>query len=466
MKRRPSLLVGLLLAACASAPPVASAPSTLPTVPPTTPVTAPTPPAYQLQAPCPEAPPVDFSVLCDAARILATDYLEEVDPSGLAAAATLGVGEVTASAAPVDPPDSFRCTVPDAAFEAVCAAIAERASLASIADLAEGAVEGIFRYGLDPFSGYVPADLAARLAAHDAGRFDGIGVVAAALEGGVGEGTPCTPISERCRYLILTVLPATPAEEAGLSRGDAITAVDGLPLEGRSPSEVHALMEGDAGSEITLRLQRESRQLEVTLLRRAIEVLPVEWEAAGDILYVRLADFSQLGAQLLGRVLQTPEAEAASALILDLRDDPGGLVLSAVAVTSQFMPEGVAMRISDGTVEEAVPVIQGGLATRPELAVVVLVNRSSASAAEVVAAALQEAGRATVVGERTYGKDRVQQVYPVRGGAELWVTVARWSTAGGSSVGIYGVQPDVVVADQRSADRDPILEQALALVGS
>jgi carboxyl-terminal processing protease len=354
--------------------------------------------------------------------------------------------------------------VPDAAFEPVCAAIAERASQATITDLAEGAVEGIFRYGLDPFSGYVPADLAARLAAHDAGRFDTIGVVAAALEGGVSEGTPCTPISDRCRYLILTVLPATPAEEAGLSRGDAITAVDGVELEGRSPAEVHALMEGDAGSEITLRLQRESRQLEVTLLRRVIELVPVEWEAAGDILYVRLADFSQLGAQLLGRVLQTPEAQSAGALILDLRDNPGGLVLSAVAVTSQFIGEGVAMRVSDGSLEEGVPVIEGGLATRPELAVVVLVNRSSASAAEVVAAALQEAGRATVVGERTYGKDRVQQVYPVRGGAELWVTVARWTTAGGSSIGIYGVQPDVVVADQRTADHDHILERALTLV--
>ncbi len=151
-------------------------------------------------------------------------------------------------------------------------------------------------------------------------------------------------------------------------------------------------------------------------------------------------------------------------MILDMRDNPGGLVLAAQAIASQFLDSELVMIERGRDYEYPWEVIEGGLAN-PSMQLVVLVNRASASASEVVAAVLKEQGRATVVGESTFGKNLVQQVYSARDGGQLRITVARWETPGGQDIGITGLQPDIVVEPDVTGGSDRMLEESLSLLG-
>jgi carboxyl-terminal processing protease len=163
----------------------------------------------------------------------------------------------------------------------------------------------------------------------------------------------------------------------------------------------------------------------------------------------------------VGQILRTSEFETAQGLILDLRGNPGGLVLSAQAVASQFLRDGIVLveETRAGMIE--LPVIAGGLAN-PAMRVVVIVDGGTASAGEVVAAALQARDRAEVIGESTFGKNLVQEVFTAPGGGEFRITVARWTGPGGVDVGAVGLQPDIVVASPPGDDA--ILETALAML--
>jgi carboxyl-terminal processing protease len=190
----------------------------------------------------------------------------------------------------------------------------------------------------------------------------------------------------------------------------------------------------------------------------------VEYGMATDtIAYLRINDFSQEAAQAVGQVLSLPEIQAASGLVLDIRDNPGGLVMSARAVASQFLREGVVAveETRAGIIE--LPVIPGGLA--PEgMAIVAIVNAGTASAAEIVAAALQGHDRAQIVGERTFGKNLVQEVFDAPGGGEYRITAARWTGPGGIDVGTGGLSPDVTL-DETASGSDPALDLAISLLG-
>ena len=457
-------VIALLVGACGGA----ATPTTVETVADTSPpVTSPpvTQPSTVVEAAsCTGAPPRTWAILCQAVDLIDEVYVDEVAYPELVAAANLGIRSVAGSGQTDPPGEVFRCTIPDEAFTPICDTVVER--LRTDHDdpgiLVAGAVNGIFQYALDPFSAYVPPDFADQLDELGSGAVYDLGISVSAR---TTSGEPCSVISESCRLEIVSVFPITPAAAEGLVVGDVIVSIDGDDLAGLSADAATALLFGSAGVAVELRIQRETGSLTKTLVREDFRFDPIEFEmVTGSVAYLRLNTFSQQSAQLVGQVLQLSEVENARAMILDLRDNPGGLVLAAQAIASQFLESELVMVERGRDYEYPWEVIEGGLASS-SMQLVVLVNRASASASEVLAAVLKEQGRATVIGENTFGKNLVQQVYTARDGGQLRITVARWETPGGLDIGITGLEPDIVIEPDVIGGTDPILEEALSLLG-
>lgn len=458
--KRLGLLLGFV-AACGTAP----APSTTlpPALPTTTTTTAPTV-SYEV-SPCAQANPRDWSTLCQAYDLVVSHHVDLPEPSALSAAAAAGVRALEATGGPRPAVDGlFRCTLPHPTFEPVCAEISDRHQFDGIdVDvLVEAAVQGMFRFGLDPFSAYLSPDFADRLDALGSGQVFSLGLIVGARD---RDRAVCGPIGPGCDLVVLATFEFGAAERDGVVPGDAIVEIDGTGVEGLSEGEAVALLHGDAGSTTVVSVERRTGTTTKSLVHDDFRFDPVEFEMLSPtIAYLRLNDFSQQSAQLTGQVLQLPEVARASGMILDLRDNPGGLVLAAQAIASQFLDAGLVLVEETRSDRFEWPVIEGGLA-RSGMALVVLTNRGSASASEVVAAALQERGRATVIGEPTFGKNLVQQVFTARNGGEIRVTIARWTTPDGLDIGVRGLQPDIVVEVPPDSVDDPVLDRALAYLG-
>ena len=459
------LTAAMLIGGCGVAPTEAPATTTAGAVvaPMTTAVTVTIPVAAEFPVrSCGGAVPRDWTLLCQAAELIAAHHASEPDPVGLAAAALLGVE--SARFDPVTPPEVLgACTVPDAAFEVLCAPILEGAALGkgTVEERVEAAVQGLFRYGLDPFSSYIQPDFADRLDELGGGVIPTLGMAAAAR---FERGESCGPITTECRLRVTAVFPFGTADRGGLVAGDVIVAIDGVAVLGLSPDEAIALLYGPPGSAVELEVSRDGGLVQKSLVHEDIRFSPIEFEVLpASIVYIRLNEFSQASAQLLGRALDTTEARSSRGLILDLRANPGGLLLAAQAVASQFLETGTVLVEESRSERHEWPVIEGGLA--PDTPLVVLTSRDSASASEVVAAALQEAGRATVIGDRTFGKNAVQLVFRARNGGEFRITTSRWTTGEGLDVGSAGLTPDILIEERATGDDDPALLRAFGLLG-
>lgn len=457
--RAPLAALVLVVAACAV--PAADPAPTVPASTATT-TTATTPGPDLVVEECGEAPPVDFAVLCRSFEAIVTEYVDPIEPEALAAAAMLGLGGASSDAPVAEVPREIRCSVPHASFEQVCIELADRlvSDPVEIGHLVQAAAQGMFRYGLDPFSVYIPGSESG-VAPDTAGLVVELGLVVGARD---DTGAACGPIGGRCRFQAVSVFDFYAAHNEGIRVGDVILGIDGSPVEGLSGEEATALLHGNPGTSVELEVARGADVRTRTLVREDVRFTPTEFEMIGGIAYIRLNDFSQPSAQGLGEVLQLPNVESAQGLVLDLRDNPGGLVIAAQAVASQFLDGGSVLVETGRSWEVELPVVEGGLATTgPEM--VVLVNRGTASAAEVVAAVLQERDRAVVMGEPTFGKNLVQFVEPSRDGGEIRLTVARWSTPGGLDIGRRGLAPDLVIEVPPDTEGDPVLEEALARLG-
>lgn len=414
--------------------------------------------------PCTSSPPRDWSLLCRSVELLAEVYVDPLDPAELAAAAVLGVEQSDETDASDVVDDTFRCTVPDEAFERLCDAVLDRvrSGHADTGDLVEAGVSGMFRYALDPFSTYLAPDFSDQFGDLGSGVVYDLGMsVSARTEAG----DACGVIDGTCRLRVVNVFSGTPAASAGVLVDDVIGRVDGTPVIGLSASEATALLYGRPGVAIELEIERESGTLVKTMVREDFRFDPIEFEMLDPTLaYLRLNEFTQTSAQLVGQVLQVPEVQSADTMILDLRDNPGGLVLAVQAIASQFLDGGLVMVENGRDYRFDVEVIEGGLAS-PAMDLIVLVNRGSASASEVLAGVLKERDRATIVGEPTFGKNLVQQVFSSGNGGELRITVARWETPGGTDIGITGLDPDVLIQSDTTGESDPIFEAALEIAG-
>ncbi len=265
-----------------------------------------------------------------------------------------------------------------------------------------------------------------------------------------------------------------PAWNAGVRRNDLITHVDGESLEGSNLSEGVNRIRGDKGTTVTLTLVREgvAEPFDVEVVRDRIETPTIATERLGpngEIAYLQLTVFNEQAGTLVEQAVQRAQEEGAAAMILDLRGNTGGLLREAVKVASVFLEDQVVLyeRFSDGGEEVYRTTGESDLAA--DVPLVVLVNGGSASASEIVAGALQDAGRATLVGETTFGKGSVQLPHSLSDGSIMRVTVARWFTPDNRSIDGVGLAPDVLVElteEQRAAAEDPQLDRAVDLLSA
>jgi carboxyl-terminal processing protease len=255
-----------------------------------------------------------------------------------------------------------------------------------------------------------------------------------------------------------------------VKKGDVVIRVGDTPITPTMTTDaVLLLIRGEVGTQVTLTLKRAgvAEPVVVTITRQVIETPSVEWrvlEQDSTIGYIRIRLFTERTGRELERAIQELSGTSVSHLIVDIRDDPGGLLDAAVDVASQFLREGVVLyEDRRGEAEKFYSVKEGGQAL--DLPLVVLVNRGTASASEIVAGALQDGKRGPLIGERTFGKGSVQLVYDLSDQSSLHVTVARWLTPDRHRIDGQGLLPDIEVllseAD-RTAGADPQLERAIA----
>jgi carboxyl-terminal processing protease len=321
--------------------------------------------------------------------------------------------------------------------------------------LMQGAIRGMIGGLNDPNSSYMDPSEYEQANMPLAGSYEGIGAW----------------VDSEAEYLtIIAPMPDSPAERAGLRPGDMIIAIDGEDMTGIDPSLVVQRVLGPAGTTVMLTIVREGEAapIDVEVERAHIDLPNVHSEMLEDrVGYIRLFTFGASTQPELRQALDELLADDPVGLVLDLRGNGGGYLTTALDIASEFIGDGVIMieRYGDGR-EEVFEAEPGGLAT--ELPLVVLIDGGSASASEIVAGALQDRGRATLVGETSFGKGSVQEWIPLAGDAgAIRVTVARWLTPNGRQIEEVGLTPDVVVAiteEDFQADRDPQLERAVEVL--
>jgi carboxyl-terminal processing protease len=386
-----------------------------------------------------------------------------VQPSGSASS--------TPEATPIV--ETLSCAQPSEAFAVLCETYAqikdEYVDDVSDEQLVDGAVRGMVEYGLeDPYSGYLSPDQYGSALDDLSGRFSGIGAeVGMENVDNPDDLAACTVVTAACAIVIVAPLDGSPAEEAGLRPGDRILAVDGTSTAGESVSSLVFVVRGEAGTDVTLTIDRDGEQRDVTVTRAVIDLQEVRSDLLdGTVGYLRLTSFTDRAPGLFRDALSGLIGDGATSFVLDLRGNPGGYIVAAQRIGSEFVPAGELLFTveSDGNVQRWES--EDGL-LQDDTPLVVLVDAGSASASEILAAALQEHDRATIVGQPTFGKNTVQIWNDLPNGGGLRLTTDRWFTPDHNSVHPDGVQPDVVVApadDPTSAD-DPQLERAIAILG-
>lgn len=251
---------------------------------------------------------------------------------------------------------------------------------------------------------------------------------------------------------VLKVIPQGPAATSGVQRGDVIVAADGKPLRGRDLDEATSLITGPAGSPVVLELQRQGVQTaEVTVMRASVQLRSVEdvqlLDPSNGVGYLKLDTFAQNSASEMEAALWQLHQQGMRSLVVDLRGDPGGLLTTAIDVAGLFVKEGTIVS-TRGRTESDNSVSTASRAQVWKVPLVVLVDENSASASEILAAAIQENGRGVIVGRRTYGKGTVQTLFPLNSvNAGLRLTTARFFSPNGRAMAGEGVEPDVAVAN-------------------
>jgi carboxyl-terminal processing protease len=320
--------------------------------------------------------------------------------------------------------------------------------------LAWGAIRGAIGTLDDPYTTFLEPQPRRREKEELSGRFGGIGAYVSKAEDG---------------SIILEPMPGLPAERAGVQKGDAILQVDATAITAETTvDDVVTLLRGDVGTMVQLTLRRagQDEPVVVDIKREEIPSPSVEWrmlEDAADIGYVRITIFSDRTGRELEDALKELKSQGMAKLVLDLRGNGGGLLGAAIDVGSQFLADGVILyEVRKGEPDTAETARRGGEFVSGPM--VVLANGSTASASEIVTGALQDRGRATFVGEKTYGKGSVQSVFDLSDGSSVHVTSAQWLTPNRHQITGVGLTPDIqvdITDDDRSQGLDPQLQRAV-----
>ncbi len=321
-----------------------------------------------------------------------------------------------------------------------------------------GAISGLVNSLDDPYSVFFPPREAEYFESEIRGNFEGVG-----MEIGV-------------RDKILTViapLKGTPAQRAGVLAGDKVIKIDETPTPGLTIDESVDLIRGERGTPVLLTIIREGNDeaIEIEVIRDTIDIPTIETEARDDgVFVVTLYSFSANSPYLFKDALRKFVESGQDKLILDLRNNPGGYMEAAIDMASWFLPAGkVVVRETsrDGAEKEKAFRSKGYNIFNENLKFVILINQGSASASEILAGALSEYGKATLVGEKSFGKGSVQELIPITDKTSLKITIARWLTPNGISISKNGLDPDVEVEFTREdfdAKKDPQLEKAIEIL--
>jgi carboxyl-terminal processing protease len=268
---------------------------------------------------------------------------------------------------------------------------------------------------------------------------------------------------------VMTVYDGSPAAKGGLEPGDVVVAVNGRSIAGASSEASTARIKGPAGTSVTLTVKSGKGEREVNLERAQVDIPVVEssMERRGDrkVGHVHLAGFTSGAHGEVGAAVKKLLRDGADGIVLDLRDNGGGLLNEAVLISSIFIPEGKVVSTKGRSRPERVYEATGG-AIPASVPVAVLVNRQSASASEIVTGALQDRGRAEVVGERTFGKGVFQEIRRLSNGGALDITVGEYFTPDGRNLGGKGIEPDVKAQDDPDTKRDEALQTALEVIAA
>ncbi len=307
-------------------------------------------------------------------------------------------------------------------------------------ELIEAAISGMLQ-SLDPHSSYLPPQDAEAMRVQTRGEFGGLGIEVTQEEGFVK---------------VVSPIDGTPADEAGIEAGDFVTHVDGESVLGLSLDQAVEMMRGPVGSEIVITVVREGEDepFDVSIIRDTIKLTAVRARTEGKTAVLRVTTFNDqtfpnLKSGLDEQIEAAGGVDNVNGIVLDLRNNPGGLLTQAIKVSDAFLESGEIVSTrgrnpEDGERFNATP---GDLAEG--LPIVVLINGGSASASEIVAGALQDHRRAIVVGTKSFGKGSVQTVMPLRGSGAMRLTTARYYTPSGRSIQALGVSPDIVVEQPR-----------------
>lgn len=323
--------------------------------------------------------------------------------------------------------------------------------------LSQGAIEGMIKALDDPYSAYFDAEQYELSQYSLQGSFGGVGIeVTVGEEGGL---------------VVVAPIVGTPAQKAGIMPGDKILAIDGEKTEGMHFIEAVLKIRGEQGTQVTLRVLHEGEDVpqDYVITREEIDAASVLAKMLpGNIAHIEVGHFTSRTGSEMTSALEDIIADDVSGIILDLRDNPGGVLKAAVAVASQFLEEGIAVYVIDGEGnEEEWRVEEGGLATK--LPLVVLVNSNSASSSEVVAGALQDHMRGIVIGTQTLGKGAVNHFRELSDGSAIYITSARWYTPNRQQIEGQGITPDEIIEiteDDLARGHDPQLERAIEYIES
>lgn len=403
------------------------------------------------------SPPVTFSALCEVYELVQTWHVDRPVPAQNLADVAVRALEGYSGTDTEPRPRTLICAVPHESFEALCEELALLVNESEIAigPAVEAAVTAMADRALDPFTYYLPPDQVGGFRAN--GVVGGVGIL---LDANDAVGSKCAVITDTCPMKIVFVLEDNPGAGAGLQAGDTIVAVDAIPVEGEGFASTAAAIAGDETGTVDLEIERAGESITYTISRAELTVPTVQVDLPQpNVGYVRIPDFEDDIPELVREALVSLAEFSPRTIVIDLRDNPGGLIDAAVEVASEFISGGLVLETLGPGEHLEYPATEGGLATGERL--IVLVNHGSASAAEIVAGALRDRRDAVIVGTNTFGKDAVQIPFELRNGGELYVAVARWSTPNGDTAGIGGLSPDRELELAPNMTIDEVVQAAL-----
>lgn len=314
--------------------------------------------------------------------------------------------------------------------------------------LMQGAIRGMMESLGDPYSEYLTPEELKEFQTETKGKFGGIGVV----------------ITSKDNFAtVISVIDGTPAAKVGMMPGDRIVVVNGKDVRNLGTSEIASLLRGEAGTQVSVGVQREGKMLNFIMTREIISINPVDFRILEENTgYIKISEFNENTAANVKKALDYFKNNGVKGIILDLRNNPGGVLQQAVKVAQYFVPKGPIVKV---VFKNGRTVTYNSTSEPMEFNLVVLVNGGSASASEIVAGAIKDRKSGLLVGEKTFGKATVQQVVDLGALGGIKITVGKYVTPGGVDINKSGITPDVEVKAAGSDDgRDLQLEKALEIL--